>query len=213
MTELVDWAELKTFLTGRALVVPQYLEFADWYKVKAGDNFFVVETKIKKTSPRNADQIDFEDNYKAGSNLPTTAYVVQTEVRSDYSFKGDVLEVDVACPTVGAGPKVSDVDFLLTAACGLTGGMGYFYENADPRDFVEFTLFDKDGVLGPPNTVLKTFLKKWRLPGASLVEIKNASASYTPVGGLYLRTKITHHVESAVGAHFKGFINLDLWVK
>lgn len=63
----VDWATLKEFVTSRGLSV-QWLDFGDVYKLVALDSYFALETTVKKTDPVNADQADFEANFKANGN-------------------------------------------------------------------------------------------------------------------------------------------------
>ena len=61
--ERVSWSDLKTFIDARSLSA-QFVEYSNFYKVWAFDGPMFFSSLIKKTSPVNADQTDFETNYK-----------------------------------------------------------------------------------------------------------------------------------------------------
>ena len=63
----VDWDTFKNYKDGRHIPI-QYVEFEKSYQLRIGDDFFKLETFIKKTDPANLDQTDFETNYKSDSN-------------------------------------------------------------------------------------------------------------------------------------------------
>ena len=63
----VEWSQLKSFVDDRNLTV-QWLDIKDIYHVRAFDTTWVLSTRIRQTIPKNADQIDFEDNYQAQGN-------------------------------------------------------------------------------------------------------------------------------------------------
>lgn len=64
---MVDWSVIKSFIDDKSLNI-QFVELDTEYRLAAADDFFSLESIIAKSTPRNASQIDFEDNYKAGGN-------------------------------------------------------------------------------------------------------------------------------------------------
>ena len=69
----MNWTNLKSIVSSKTLSL-QYDEgwWEDSYKVFAIDGLIAYVVRIFKTDPRNADQIDFEDNYKSLSNIAIT---------------------------------------------------------------------------------------------------------------------------------------------
>lgn len=61
------WTEFKNEVQSRSLQI-QWIQKNDVYFLRAFDNFFYFESVVDITSPRNTDQIDFEDNFQSGSN-------------------------------------------------------------------------------------------------------------------------------------------------
>lgn len=212
MTPLfISWTDFKAFVDARELVSIQYVETDDKYFLRAADGFFLVGCDLIKDG--GSDQTDFENNYQSASNVSPTQYMTPSEGTRDYTFNGDVLELDVACPAPAAGPKVTNVDLKLTGTTALNGGFGLIYQNYDARDFVKFELIDIDNVLGGgANQVLTTFVEKWRIPDNTVFQIYLDSLNYVPAANLYLRMKITHHFEG-VGVNIKGWFNLFKWKK
>lgn len=64
---MVDWTQFKAFFTDRAVNI-YYIDFGDYYLIKASDDFFEIFCEISKTPTDGADLLDFEGNYKAGAN-------------------------------------------------------------------------------------------------------------------------------------------------
>ena len=60
----VEWEDLKSFVSDRKLSW-QYVEFSHAYVVIAIDGPITLSTHIKKESPINSDQSDFETNFKS----------------------------------------------------------------------------------------------------------------------------------------------------
>lgn len=63
----VDWIDIKSFVDSRSLSI-QYLDIGGVYYIKAIDVNFVLSMELKQTTPKNSNQIDFEDNYISSSN-------------------------------------------------------------------------------------------------------------------------------------------------
>lgn len=64
-----SWSGFKTITASKGMSI-QYDEdvWADSYYLFAEDDNITYDARVMKTDPRNADQIDFEDNYKASAN-------------------------------------------------------------------------------------------------------------------------------------------------
>lgn len=60
----LDWSAFKSIKDTKELRI-QFIELEERYILTSSDSSFIIDTVIKKTEPRNTDQIDFEDNYKA----------------------------------------------------------------------------------------------------------------------------------------------------
>jgi hypothetical protein len=65
----ITWSQFKLEFSIRALT-PQFTSENSSYYIKAMDGFNVFSCEIDQTEPKNADQIDFEDNYKNNWNVP-----------------------------------------------------------------------------------------------------------------------------------------------
>lgn len=65
----VAWADFKNLVDSKLLII-DFTEITDRYDLYAG-NGSTFHVPIYKTSPANADQTDFEDNYKSKSNIPS----------------------------------------------------------------------------------------------------------------------------------------------
>jgi hypothetical protein len=63
----ITWTELKVFLNTRGLFA-NYVEFADMYIISGVDGYLSFYCKLFKTTPINADQTDFETNFKPLGN-------------------------------------------------------------------------------------------------------------------------------------------------
>lgn len=65
----VDWAALKAFATSRGLSL-QFIALNNMYHIYAIDNLASLCCQIDIESPVNADQTDFETNFKPNGNKP-----------------------------------------------------------------------------------------------------------------------------------------------
>ena len=65
-----EWADLLTVKNGKDLDL-QYDETGGEYHIWVTEGIDQYETFVQKTSPKNTDQIDFEDNHKSTANAST----------------------------------------------------------------------------------------------------------------------------------------------
>ena len=63
----LTWANFKNKITSKNLKL-QYEEYSTNYEVWALESYIKYFCYVKKTNPKNDDQIDFEDNYKDSAN-------------------------------------------------------------------------------------------------------------------------------------------------
>lgn len=98
MNITVDWTELKTFADSRSISV-QFVEFDNRYTLSAFDGTFSLVSNLFKVTPRSADQVDFEDNYKARGNLSD----VQMNWFQRMSTQGNVYATGTSFTTILSG--------------------------------------------------------------------------------------------------------------
>jgi hypothetical protein len=98
----LNWLELKNFISGKNIHL-QYIERATNYHIIAIDGDLQVETHVKKTSPANADQTDFETNYKSAANTPMTEvdsegrrHIRQAAAKKGWSYLAHVIEFETS---------------------------------------------------------------------------------------------------------------------
>ena len=70
MKQQISWTEYKEICITDKNIPVQYLDKGTWYYIFAVDDTIAYALEMSKSDPRNADQIDFEDNYKATANQP-----------------------------------------------------------------------------------------------------------------------------------------------
>lgn len=146
----LSWTELKNQAVLRKSGL-HYVERDTYYKIFLVDGNFCAETILKKTDPANTDQQDFEDNYKDEANkplepvdsdgIPVSAPSFEYDFDLDGYFQGYLY-------TASAG-VTSIFDELITTEIKLRAG---WYEildnNAVIGDYIDFSVVDKDDVLG-----------------------------------------------------------------
>ena len=66
-TIYTTWSDVKSFIDSRSISA-QYIETSNSYHIVVIDGGFSLETSIKKTTPSNPDQTEFESTYKSLSN-------------------------------------------------------------------------------------------------------------------------------------------------
>lgn len=70
----LSWTEFKQIVLVNKVLCPQYLDKGYGYFIWGIEYCAVYNCAIDKTDPRNADQIEFEDNYKASANHSLEAH-------------------------------------------------------------------------------------------------------------------------------------------
>lgn len=73
----IDWLTLKNIIINRFLEY-QDVNYSNKYLILAYDKRETYSCVIKKTNPRNVDQIDYEDNYQSMANQPID-YRIQSD--------------------------------------------------------------------------------------------------------------------------------------
>ena len=113
--ERVSWSDLKTFIDARSLSA-QFVEYSNFYKVWAFDGPMFFSSLIKKTSPVNADQTDFETNYKSLGNkkldkidTDTEGIKVTTQFAPD-GFYQRLHEIEFTTSTLGGAIHDKDIN-------------------------------------------------------------------------------------------------------
>lgn len=143
----VTWSELKDFVDSRNLSI-QWIELFGRYQLIAFDGPFSLETSILKSDPTNDDQLDFETNYKSKGNKQFTT--------NGHTIIAPTLEYDLDLRNIWKGYKYtatagsqSFFDEQVTQELKLRGGWySLLNSNAEIGDYVEFSIIDKDDVLG-----------------------------------------------------------------
>ena len=74
----ITWADLKARISAKNMQM-QYVEHSNFYVVFGLENGNAIYTHIAKTSPANADQTDFESNYKSSANTKVLDVVAAPE--------------------------------------------------------------------------------------------------------------------------------------
>lgn len=98
MNITVDWNEIKTFVDARDISI-QFIEFDNRYTLAAFDGTFSLVSNLFKKDPRSADQIDFEDNYKAQGNRSD----IQMDWFQRMSTQGNVYATGTSFSTILSG--------------------------------------------------------------------------------------------------------------
>jgi len=147
---MTTWTELKTYIQNKEDL--RYIKYGTkkyiiW--VNLGNN--KLETEIFLTDPAGSDQADFETNYKSSANFASPR---KTEdggivVGQTYGATPETAVWKKRKHTAIAG-ETSFFDIAITTEIRLRGG-SYNVLNFDDvhgDDFLEFSVIDKDDVLG-----------------------------------------------------------------
>jgi hypothetical protein len=102
----INWSDLKAIAISKGTTqqiqyVDEFISNGTFYTVSLTDSSLSYYCRIAKTTPRNADQIDFEDNYKASANK-----LLQPKLTSDGSLPVGATH-NSALPTLSNGEQVS----------------------------------------------------------------------------------------------------------
>lgn len=141
----VSWTIFKQFITDRSLSI-QYIDIDGAYRMIAFDGPFQLSCFLNQDS--SSDVVDFETNYKSKGNKQFTS--------SGHQIMAPTLEYDLDLRNIWKGYKYtatagaqSFFDEQVTQELKLRGGWYALLDsNAVVGDYVEFSIIDKDDVLG-----------------------------------------------------------------
>lgn len=218
----ITWTQLKNFVDSRKALL-QWEENDSMYCVKAIDGTHEVQTCVLKTTPKSAAQTDFEDNYKSNGNKSLTNDEGQP-------IMAPTFEDDLGLTAAWQGHLYSATkdtlniyDELVTTQLKLRGG---WYElihppgtpQAELGDYLEFSIVDKDDVLGLFSTYgltvgvdvleLGKFVRKDYLnPHTMERQVFKVAGAFDVLPGLYFRTYFrsfgtTNDVDFKVVIHY-----------
>lgn len=179
----VTWTKLKEVAQTKKVGFTQF-EDDQSHRIMLNEINSYFFTIINKTDPRNADQIDFEDNYLSIINAPTIIKSESLPFNSangfrfrGASFKG-ICDYDV----------ITDIDYQIAEERWIDGGSAII-DNIGDEDQITFQVVDKDNVLGlGAGVVLDEFIKDYYVPKDGKLEVSLAYPARI-VEGLYLRLK------------------------
>lgn len=147
---MVEWNVFKTFINARSLSI-QWIDLDSKYWLNAFDGNFSLECTLIKNLSNNFDVADFEDNYKAEGNKK-----LQLRNAEGYAVLAPTFEDSQGLTTVWKGhlytaqPNSLNIfDEIVTTQLKLRGGWYKILDaNANIGDYIEFSIVDKDNVLG-----------------------------------------------------------------
>ena len=138
----LSWSSFKSLVDDKAMAI-QYIDVEGYYFLKAFDSSFSIGCAMLKDG--GADQIDFEDNYKAAGNAPLKSEVATRFERDDIR-----LQICKASAAVVAG--AATISFLLPGTPGdplfLGGGWAQVDFFAFGDAVTDISVIDKDNILG-----------------------------------------------------------------
>jgi len=186
--EIASWSSFKqTCITTKNLNC-QYEEAVDRYELYGPDTSSLLwHTSILKSDPRNADQVDFEDNHKAAFNwaIGNRPYPFSTP---DFIYNGSGV---LATATKNS---TTAIDFLIPGALGTfqyINGAEVITQNAVFGDWASSQIIDVDNVLGYGiNTVLSSYIQKWYINPNQALNLTTQYAGKVPAG-TYVR--VSYH--------------------
>jgi len=146
----VSWNDFKNFTVARNLSV-QHFEIGNKYYLFVTDGPMSLSSHINIETPPNNDQIDFETNFKPSSNkklqkMNNEGYIVTAPTFEDAqglttTWKGHLY---TALPN-----SLNIFDEVVTTQLKLRGGWyKILTTNTAIGDYIEFSIVDKDNVLG-----------------------------------------------------------------
>ena len=148
-----SWAAFRDIVLAKELVW-QYDESTLLYHIFAVDTGIVYEYRMKKDAVPGADQIDWQDNYKAMANgaIPQKRSTFSV---GEYRFRGSGEN-----GTCAAG-SASTIDYTMTEKRLLSGG-GIVVTGSQIFDWIKFQVVTADGT-----TVIDEYVEKWYINPAS----------------------------------------------
>ena len=192
---LSSWTQFKEFCITRKNLNNQYKSLPgggyDLYGPDCGT--FIWSVSIVPGVNDN-DILDFETNHKENFNWAIGD--------RPYPFATGDFDADFdAISGMAAKGEVTSFDFLITASKIYLNGAYAFGKNIEYGDWVEMSVYDKDGIIPEPYRVafpnypvIKKWVKKWYVAPNVITNVQTSYAG-NPVQGLYLR--MTYH---SVGA-------------
>ena len=200
--ELSTWTQFKNLCILTKNLNCQFTEDATRYDFYGPDaNNLTWHTSIMKSEPRNEDQIDFEDNHKTSFNwaIGNRPYPFST---SDFDYAGDGILSTVLSEWED---NHSDAWFKIEdSGLYMNGGEMFVYDGFVKGDWAEMAIVDRDGIVLPPGTVIKSWIKKKSLRPDGTCECDTPYAGNPPVG-FYIRVRY-HRVDSnnrTIAANFR----------
>lgn len=189
----LGWSEFKNFITSNELGY-KIIELDKDYKLVAKDDWFEAICYIQKTDPVNADQLDFETNYKSLGNKKLSGPIHTFGLSEGGTLRARLIGIfnqpvqnsgttnlDWKIPQSSYGyPAVNKQSYM--------DGIEYFAEDSKVGDHITLQVIDKDGVYYPAGTVLDEFGTNWGiLPNQSTIKLYKAKL----IPGLYIRVSYT----------------------
>lgn len=188
----LPWSEFKSLVNAKKTSI-QFSESESSYQLFLIDGLFQVQCTLFKTTPENADQLDFETNYKPVSNKPlvprdSTGREIKTispfTDASGFRFRGSSFSGSCSANST------ADIDFQITQERYINGGR-LLVNNIGNDDKMTFQVVDKDNILGyGANAVLDEFIKDYFIPTTGNLEVRLDYPARI-IAGLYLRLKYT----------------------
>ena len=137
----LKWAEFKSIIDSKSLAF-QESDHQDQYCLTTSEASQIYNCNILKTTPKNSDQTDYEDNYQANKNADI---ILKTQNKpSTYDVSLRIEGESWLCPadteTTFHFPLNDDYEIR---------GAEFQFVNGKYGDFVEVWITDKDGAVYP----------------------------------------------------------------
>ena len=157
----MNWNVIKAIKIAKPDLTIQEVDDQGQYHLTIVDGSHKVECGIVKTTPRNVDQADYEDNYQSTAN---GAVISTTQNRpSRYQVSLRIEGDNWQCPAKTNAPDpdlVTIHDVPLNADYEIRGAEFQFI-NGKAGDFVEVWVTDRIGAVYPAGTRLTKYVNKF----------------------------------------------------
>jgi len=201
------WADFKSFVDGRALIIHERPLDDGNYLLEAHDGPVVRYCKLRN---EDADYTTYVNDYQGKANKPVGAASVGG-IKEPNNYRARLQ--GMGCWTITAGQTV-DCDYQMEQLAWLGtnkkayfDGVQYYAKDATLGDSVQFQVVDKDGLVYPAGTVLEEFGDNWFVGPNILEDIRLFKSLIYP--GFYIRVKYT----STGGTDVKFMCNMFRFVK
>ena len=143
------WTNLKTYIQNKEDL--RYIKYSNKYLIWLDLGGKKLESEIYIESPENADQIDFESNYKPDANFASPRKTTDggIVVGQTYGATQETATWKRRKHQAAAG-QTTFFDIAITTEIRLRGG-AYKIDNINDvhsDDYVEFSVIDKNNILG-----------------------------------------------------------------